>query len=113
MPTTPPLSRLRRHGLRLFAVTAVLCLAQSLNAALVVGRLLYRNGAPASDVAVRLNSSAGVTPFAYSVRDGKFYLQGVAAGRYTMEIWKNRVLVIKQPLTVKEPTTTVPDIKLP
>jgi hypothetical protein len=102
-----------RLGPGVLVIIACLCLGPALSAAMVRGRLLYSNGAVAAQIAVRLSTTQGVSPFTYSGRDGMYYLNGIPAGTYTLEIWQNRVLVSKQPITVHETITDVPVSKLP
>lgn len=102
--------------LRLGALLALaLAVVVSAQAATVQGRLQYKNGSPASDIAVRLTTPAGaaVTAFSYSVRDGRYFVQNVGPGTYRLEIWRNRVLVISRPITVAEPSLVVASLTLP
>jgi len=114
MPTIPGYSRTARRWSVALVCVLLVSLVPLAGAAMIQGRLVFKNNAPASDVAVRLTVGAKVvTPYAFSLRDGMYYLKNVPVGSYTLEIWRNRVLVVKKPLTVREPVTAVPDIKLP
>ena len=114
MQTIPESPHPRRHWAAAMTVILLVSLLNLVGAATVQGRLIFRNGAPASEIGVRLTLGAKViTPFSFSVRDGRYFLKDVAPGAYTLEIWRNRVLVSKQPLTVREKITEVPVIKLP
>ena len=109
----PPVARLLAAALLALILLSIINTA---NAAWVQGRILYNNGILASDIAVRLTTTNGVvvTPFTYSVRGGRFYLNNVTAGTYSLEFWKNRVRVKKIPsITVTEPGLDVRDVRLP
>jgi hypothetical protein len=102
-----------RLGPGALVIVTCLCLGNTLSAAMIRGRLLYSNGAAAAQIAVRLSTAQGVSPFTYSGRDGMYYLNGIPAGTYTLEIWRNQVLVSRQPITVHETITDVPVSRLP
>lgn len=90
---------------------AVLCfaLAASAGAALVRGRLVYSNGLPVAGIAVRVVSQRiGPSGFAYSGKDGMYYLQGIPAGPYVIEIWLSNQNVLRYSIGVGEPVTNVP-----
>ena len=107
-----PRSFLRRPCCFL-TLLAALAATHTLTAAAVRGRVLYANGSPAAGVAVRLTNAKGGSPFSYSGRNGVYFLNGIPAGAYTLEIWQNRALVSKLPVTVKEPSLDAPVVKIP
>ena len=98
---------------RALMIFTLFCLANGLDAATVRGRLFFSNGAPAGGIAVRLATARGVSPFFYTGRDGMYYLNRIPAGAYTLEVWQNKVLVVRQSVMVTEPTLEVPVIRLP
>lgn len=101
------------HIVRVLVLLAAFGVANMLDAAAVRGRVLYLNGSPASGVAVRLSNAKGGSPFSYSGRNGMYYLNGIPAGAYTLEVWQNRAIVSKQSITVNEPAFDAPVIKIP
>jgi len=98
---------------RVLTIFILFSLANGLDAATVRGRLFFSNGAPAGGIAVRLTTPKGVSPFFYTGRDGMYYLNRIAAGTYTLEVWRNKVLVVRRSVTVPEPALEVPVIRLP
>jgi Carboxypeptidase regulatory-like domain len=113
MRTIPIRSRFPRHRAAALMIVALFSLTNVLGAATIRGLLRYNNGAPAAEIAVRLVTAQGTTPFYYSGRDGMYYLDRIPAGNYTLQIWKNRVMVGHQNITVREPTTDVRVFTLP
>ena len=101
------------HTVRALVLLATFALVNMLNAAAIRGRVVYLNGSPAAGVAVRLTNAKGGSPFSYSGRDGMYYLNGIPAGAYTLEVWQNRAIVSKQSITVSEPAFSAPVIKIP
>lgn len=101
-----------KEGLRVFAV--VLFLAATSVAATVRGQLVHANdNSPAAYVAIRLNSNTkGASQFAHSGSDGRFYLENVPPGDYTLEVWRGGQVIWRSPITVQEPTTDAPTIRL-
>lgn len=89
----------------------VLCfaLAGPARAALVRGRLIFSNGFPAAGIAVRVVSQRlGPSGYTYSGRDGMYYLQGIPAGPYVIEIWLSNQNVLRYNIGVGEPVTDLP-----
>jgi len=116
MQLIPEFFKHRRRWSAALAGIMLLSLVNLAGAATVQGRLIFKNNAPASDVAVRLTAGPKViTPFSYSARDGRFALKNVPAGTYTLEVWRNRVLVksLSRTVVVREPAFDAKDITLP
>ena len=96
-------------------LSAILLFACSATAATVRGQLVYaKDNSPAAYVAVRLNSPArGPSEFAYSANDGRYYINMVPPGVYTLEIWRGGKTVVTTQVTVQEPVTEVPTLNVP
>jgi len=98
----------------LFLLSVFLFALSSAEAATVRGRLIHVNNNFAQGVAVRLNSDIyGPSGFAYSGADGMYFLNGIPPGNYTLEIWLNDETVLRYAITVGEPMTDFPPVRLP
>lgn len=83
-------------------------------AASVQGQLVFANNSPATYVAVRLNAPGkGASEFAYTGRDGKYYMRNVPAGQYQLEIWRGGKMVLSIPVAVQEPAANLATARLP
>jgi Carboxypeptidase regulatory-like domain len=101
---------MKKSILRLLLL-GVLCfaLAASASAAVIRGRIIHSSGYPAVGIAVRVVSQRlGPSGFTYSGRDGMFYLQGIPAGPYVIEIWISNQNVLRYNIGVGEPVTDLP-----
>ena len=117
------LTRRPRHrwrAVRLFshclvALLLSLCVAGSVAAQTVRGRVEFRNGFPAPGAAVRVvNSRLGPSSSAYTGFDGMYYLYGIPAGDYELQIFINGQLVVRRPIRVfAQPNTDIPPYRLP
>jgi hypothetical protein len=100
--------------LRIAAAAFVSLLAFPVNAATVQGQLVFASGAPATYIAVRLNSKTrGPSVFVNSGGDGRFYFKNVPAGDYQIEVWRGPKRVTSVAVTVKEPVTKLNAITVP
>ena len=116
----PVLWRDRRPAVRpvahcLAAVLLALCVAADAAAQTVRGRVEFRNGYPAAGAAVRvINSQRGPSGYAYTGYDGMYYLYGIPAGDYELQVSMNGQLVLRQPIRVfPQPGTDLPPYLLP
>ncbi len=85
------------------------------DAATLRGRLIHKNGYPATAIAVTLVNAQGVrcSP-AYTGADGMYYLSNVPPGPYHLEIWiypKGAPAVFQ--IQVREPLTDIAQIAVP
>ena len=98
-------------------LVAVLLLAlptQRAVAATVRGSIVHHSGQPGRYVAVRVAPAQGQpSPFVNSGGNGWYYISGVAAGEYTLEVWVNERDVVKASVSVSEPVTDVPQLEIP
>lgn len=107
-----------RVVLRALSIT-LLAVAATSNAATVRGRLehVYPNGSrtPVSGIAVTIFVPATrirSTP-SYSGPDGMYYLEGIPAGTYNLEVWVSRdarVPPMVFTIQVQEPHSDIPPI---
>jgi hypothetical protein len=104
--TNPP-PGIRRPLVICILIFLSLATASSVEAAMVRGKLMFSNGVPAAQIGVRVRTAKGVSPFAYSGRDGMYYLNAIPAGSYTLEVWRNGAMVYHQTIEVHEKITDV------
>lgn len=111
------ISRLCRY---IACCTLLFLTAESASAATVRGQLNRRDGtrtSPAAGVCVTVYKSGGArSPRTCSDSNGIYYLQGIAAGEYQLEVWSSPspgTPPERYPIVVSEPNTDVRPITIP
>jgi len=88
--------------------------AAAASAASVRGQVVHQNGRPATGIAVTISDHKNFrSARAKSGEDGMFYLSSIPAGRYYLEVWWNPNAPAVYLITVSEPNTDVPRVKVP
>jgi hypothetical protein len=83
--------------------------------AIVRGRLVHKNGAPAAGLSVTISDKGGARSApAHTGSDGMYYLSNICTGKDFLEIWtsKSGKPLVYQ-IKVTAPSTDVPQIAVP
>lgn len=99
---------------RCLAILLFVLTASSAGAATVRGSIVHQSGQPGRYIAVRVAPAQGEpSAFVYSGGDGWYYLNGVAPGNYTLEVWVSEKEVVRTAISVQEPATEAPKVQIP
>jgi len=98
---------------RLFVCLAATALASvAAHAASASGKLIHANGSPAAGVTVTLSNERGRSAPAHSDSNGSYTLNNIPAGQYYLEVWVNPRTPQTVQVTITEPSTTMPQVKV-
>jgi hypothetical protein len=94
-------------------LAALICAAAAAHAATASGKLMHANGSPAAGVTVTLSNERGRSAPAQSDASGAYTLPNIPAGQYYLEVWANPKTPQTVEVTVSEPATSLPLVKVP
>jgi hypothetical protein len=99
--------------IRVFICTMALGIAATAaHAASANGKLVHRDGSPASGITVTLANAQGRSPLAQSGKDGTFTLANIPDGQYSLEVWADPKAPQTYQVTIKG-DTNLPLVKVP
>jgi hypothetical protein len=87
--------------------------AAAAHAATANGKVVHANGTPAQGITITLANNQGRSNPAQSDSNGAFTLSNVPAGRYYLEVWVDPKSPQTYPVTITEPNTSLPQVKVP
>jgi hypothetical protein len=98
---------------RIFSCGLFLVLASgAAHAATAHGRLVNAKGTPAANVKITLSNEHGRSAPVFSDGNGTYTLPSIPAGQYYLEIWINPSSPQSFPVTITEPSTSLPQEKV-
>jgi len=104
---------------RLALLTRVLICAMTLGlaaaaaqAASASGKLVHRNGSPATGITVTLANAQGRSPLVQSGKDGTYTLTNIPDGQYSLEVWVDPKTPQTYRVTIKG-DTDLPQVTVP
>jgi hypothetical protein len=96
---------------RVFACVIALGLTSAAAlAASASGKLIHANGTPAPGITVTLANNQGRSAPARSDSSGSYTLSNIPAGRYYLEVWVDPRSPQTYPVTITEPSTSLPQV---
>jgi hypothetical protein len=87
--------------------------ATAARAASASGKLVHRNHTPAVGITVTLSNNRGRSAPARSDTNGSYAFFNIPAGQYFLEVWVNPTTPETVRVTIKEPSTPLPQVTVP
>lgn len=98
---------------RVFICCVALGSIANAQGATVSGKLVHRDSTPAAGITVTLVNKQGRSAPVQSDSNGSYTLYKIPAGLYYLEVWVNPSMPQTSQVTIKEPSTPLPQVTVP